>query len=708
MTSPTKSPPAGLVDRHARLLVVAVGLSAVAADCQTCQKTVTATRGNLDRVADVVLVDANDGHAYAIAANPELEHLRVLDLTDGRFLTGPNRFFPLSIPTGPSTRQLAVAVAIDDDGATHADPRRVFALDGSDDAVEVVAVVDDDGGVEPFTVLGTLPTGRAPVDVAAIRVGSTTTVAVAVPAATDDGDGVGTLELSSLQDGVPVGDAAPAVVALPAGSHPSAVIADPLGRAFVVADATLPQLHVVERDETTGTFAYARSVDVRGPCSDLAAGVVDVGDGLAPVVLALRSDTPAAVAVRLYRPGFREDRYAVLGGTALPSLGVTAVVADARPGEQPEDGDAAPVTVCCRGLSEDRIAAGEATAAFATVHQADGKLVYLQLAAASVDDLTLPPGRRVVRLVDDDGAPASAPEGTDLNADGALWLPEEGGEALRPVVALATVDNYGSPPFVPLLEAGLVLELVWEGDVPGLSSLRGTFAPGPHTFTAHVDVEARGGRTGDVARLVPEAARGGCEDAYRARVLAIDGATVTVAVVGDGSGAVPALDEDVVTSCLQGTGEIRLTIEAQGAFVVADGKGFVARLLPVEGEAVASVDDETALALPGVELSITTPAGVPVAGSALLVPLDAHVATMGLDLSATAIEGGFGSGALVPTGLATATITIPDAGSDVDGAVVEARRMVLTTASVSTSSGLPVVYTCDEGETSTGRVETFE
>jgi hypothetical protein len=689
-----------------RLLGLALGAVAVAAGCNDCQPTVANARGNLDRVADIVLVDAVDGHAYAIAANPELEHLRVLDLTDGQFVTAPNRFFALSIPTGPSTRRLAVAVDASEPDATRADPRRVYALDGNDDAVAVIAVVDDDARVTPFSVLATLPTGRAPVDVAAIRRGSDTTVAVAVPAADDDG---GTLELTTLPDGAVAADAADlVVVALPTGSHPSAVVADPFGRAFVVADAALPLLHIVERDELTGAFALVRSLDVQGPCGELAAGVVDIGDGLAPVVLGLRSDAPAAVAVRLFRPGFREDRFAVLGGTALPSLGVTAAVADARPGEQPEVGDAAPVTVCCRGLSADRIDAGEATAAFAAVHQANGQLVYLQLAAATVDDLLLPPGRRVVRLVDDDGAAVSAPDGADLNSDPALWLPVEGGEALRPVVALSSVDNFGSPPFVPLLEPGLIFDLVFEGDVPGLSNLRGSFAPGPHTFTAVVDVAARDGRVGDVARLVPEAARAGCADAHRARVLAVDGATVTVAVDGDGSGAAPALTPDEVTSCLQGTGDIRLTIEAQGAFVVVDGEGFVARLAPLGGGDVPDVARETALSLPGVHVSVTTPAGPPLAGSTLRVPLDAHVATLGLDLSATAIEGGFGSAALVPTGIAVGTITIPDAASDVDGAVVEARRMVLSTAGVSTSTGLPVVFTCDEGETSTGRVETFD
>jgi hypothetical protein len=694
-------------ERLARLFVVGLGLSAVAADCQQCQPPPPPSRGNLDRVADVVVVDALDGHGYAITANPELEHLRVLDLTDGRFVVGPNRYFPLSIPTGPSTRQLAVAVVVEADGSTHADPRRIFALDTADDRVRIIHVVDPDAAVPPFSVTALLPTGRAPVDIAALVHGDTTTVAVAVPGNVDDAGG--TVELTALVGGVVVDGVPPVVVALPAGSHPSAIVADPFGRAFVVADGALPQVHVVERDEASGTFALVRSLDLGGPCAALAAGVVDIGDGLAPVVLALRTDAPAAVAVRLFRPGFREDRFAVLGGAALPSLGVTAVVADARPGEQPATGAAAggaaaPVTVCCRGLSDDRIASGEATAAFAAVHQADGKLVYLQLAAAAVDGLAPVPGRRFVRLVDDDGAGPSPPEGIDPNTEPSLWAPAAGGEGTRPVVAFGAADNFGSPPFVPLLPAGGTLSLTWEGDLVGLADLAGSFAPGPHTFTALVDVAARDGRTGDVARLVTAAPLAGCAPSHRARILAVAGSVVTVAVEGDGSGAEPALPTTVVASCLQGAGDVRLSVEAQEAFVVVDARGAGGRLLPAD-DGNADVVGGTAWPLPGALLSVTTPLGRPRPGSVLRVPVDPHVTTMGLALSAAPIAGGFGTAALLPAGLAVGIVAIPDARAD--GTVVEARRMVLSTASIDGTSGLPLLFTSDEGETSTGRVETF-
>jgi hypothetical protein len=686
---------------RAHLVVVGIGLLMIAADCQQCQPPPPPSRGNLDRVADVVLVDALDGHGYAITANPELEHLRVLDLTDGRFLLGPNRFFPLSIPTGPSTRQLATAVVVEADGSTHADPRRIFALDGADDVVQIVNVVDDDAGVIPFTLADVVPTGRAPVDVAALVIGETTTVAVAVPA---DGREGGVLELTSLVAGQADGFAAPVVVALPPGSHPSALAVDPFGRAFVVADAALPLLHIVEFDENSGTFALVRSLDVQGPCNVVAAGVVDVGDGLAPVVVALRADTPAAMVARLFRPGYREDRFAVVGGAALPSLGITAVVADARPGEQPASGTTPPVTVCCRGLSQDRLDAGEATSAFAAVHQADGGLVYLQLAAAGIDQLALPAGRRLVRLVDDDGDALSAPEGVDVNADAGLWTPVEGGEALRPVIAFGSVDNFGSPPFVPLVPAGSQLTLTWEGDLPLLTNVRGSLAAGPHTFAAVLDVAARDGRVGDVARLVPEGALAGCDAEQRARILDVDGAVVTFAVEGDGSGAVPALSTSALSSCLQGAGEVRLTVEVAAAFVVQGLGDSVSRLAPLQ-DGEPSVDAETALALPGVWMTTTTPAGLPLRGSALSVPLDPHVTTMGLALSAVGLAGGFGNAALLPAGLAVGTIAIPDAS--VAGAVIEARRMVLTTSGIDSSTGLPLLFTGDEAETSTGRIETF-
>jgi hypothetical protein len=704
----------GFLGRLGSICGAVVGFMVVGGGCQQCQPPPPPSRGNVDRVADLVVVDGLDGHGYVVTANPELEHLRVLDLTAGRFVLSPNRYFPLSIPTGPATRRLAVAVLRDDNGTTRQDARWVFALDSADDAVSVINGVDglgEDRGVTPFAVQARVTTLRAPVDLAAISVGDTTTVAVIAPGATADTPGV--VQLHVLREGVPQDDSPPTVVALPFGSHPAAVVADPHGRAFVVADAALPQVHVLEGDAATGDFVVQRSLDVDGPCSELAAGTVDVGDGLAPVVLALRSDRPAAMLVRLFRPGFREDRYAVLGGAQLPALGVTAIVADARPGEQPTSpatavaGDeAAPVTVCCRGLSEERLQAGEATAAFAAVHQADGRLVYLTLAAEHVDDAVLSPGRRVVRLIDDDGTPPGAPDGIDWNTDASLWQPVAGGESFRPQVTVTPVDNFGSPPFVPLVEPGFILTMVFEGDLPSLSSVSGDFSPTAHTFTAGIDIAAMGGRVNDIARLVPQAVRTGCEPHHRARVLAIVDTTVTLAVEGDGSAATPALSMAVLSSCLQDAGSVALTIEAADAFVVTGPNLVGTRLHPLtDGD--PGTNPASSLPLPGRALQVTLPAGRPLSGSVLQIPIAARVTTMGLDLPAAALAGGFGAGALVPTGLASGVVSIPDASADDDDAVIEARRMVLSTAGIDPTSGLPLVLTCDEAETSVGRVDAF-
>ena len=58
---------------------------------------------------------------------------------------------------------------------------------------------------------------------------------------------------------------------------------------------------------------FDRSLVLRAPAAELSAGIVDVGDGLAPVVLVLSRDANEVALVRLFRAGFREERYAVLG-----------------------------------------------------------------------------------------------------------------------------------------------------------------------------------------------------------------------------------------------------------------------------------------------------------------------------------------------------------------------------------------------------------
>ena len=653
-------------------------LLTLAAGCTTCDVAIL-TRGNLDRVADVVVVNLVDGNSIAITSNPELEHLRVLDLTLGQFTAAPNRFSPLSIATGPDTRRLSIAV---DAKTTISDPTRLYALDGSDDTVRIIRL-DKDADGTAFVEVGTLPTGRGPAALAALRQGAATLVAIALPDSA-------VIEVTTLIRDEVVGFSA---IVLPAGSHPTSIVTDPQGRSFVVGDAVLPALHVLAVAED-GAVVLDRSLDVLGPVQHLAAGIVDVGDGLASVVVALRSDTPAVMAVRLFRPGFREDRYAVLGGAALPSLGQVAYVPDARP-------DAAQPTVVGKGLAAAALAAGEATAAFAAVWMSNGDLLYVQIAAAAIDGVALPPGRRLVRLVDDDLEGLSAPEGIDLNTTVELWVPTAGGENRRPVLALTSVDNFGAVPFVPLTAAGTSLLLVWEGDLTTARRLRGSFALASASFQTSVNPQGRGVRVGDVARFEKADAELGCEPSFRARIIAVDAEALTLAT----DGAEPFLSTAQMDCLDPDTGDTRLTVEVQGAFVVEDGGRLVGRLSPA-----GNPGGQDVVALAGVNLSFaTSSAGLPVAGSRLAVPLDAHVVTLGLNLATSprVTGGGFGSAAFVPTAIAGGTLNIPDASSAVAGAAIPARRMVLSSGSVDGTSGLPLIFTCDEGETITDRIETF-
>jgi hypothetical protein len=676
------------------VVVVALSLLTLASTCQQCQAVGNPRRGNVDRVSEVVLVSAADGHSYAVSANPELQHLRVLDLTDGRFVTAPNRFFPLSIPAGAETRRLAVAIDV---RTQTADPTRVYALDSGDDVIRIVRTTNDDNAAV-FDVVGTVATARGPGDIAALRIDDVT---VLVAMTHDETGEVSVLRLvddvvtESVDVAMPTRDDPEWALI---NSVPSAIVADPLGRAFVVADAGLPHVVALEFSAPESSLeTRTRAVDVGGPVHTLATGVVDVGDGLAPVVVALRADIAALMLVRLYRPGFAQDRYALLGGTALPAAGATAYVPDARATD-------AEVTVCCNGLSDDQIAAGEATASFAAVTLVDGRLLYVQLAAATLDGLALPQGRRVVRLVDDDPAPPGPPVGIDVNTDPSLWVPVDGGQDRRPVVRFETIDNLGEPPFAPLAPPASSLLLSWATALPTARDVAGVLAPGPHTYLASVDLAARGAQALDIARLVPATTRVGCAPSVDARILDVDGPTLTLAFVDDGSGQSPALSDDDVTNCLTGAGDVSVSVIVPDAFVVTDGARFLGRLAMMEGGEHAA--SERQLALGGVVITVAAAAaGTPLPESKLAIPFDPRVTTLGLDLP----SGVVGSLALVPTSMTGGTIVMPDAQDPT--ARISARRMVMSTAGVGTTTaagaGLPGLLTCDEAETTLVVVEIF-
>jgi YVTN family beta-propeller protein len=633
---------------------------AFALSCDQCE-TLVLTRGNLDRVADIVVV-TRDGQSFAFTANPEIEALRVADLSEGVFVAAPNRYSPLSIPMGPDTRALAVA-----SGADGVDAARVYALDGADDTVRVVDTTR-------FVVVATIATGRAPRDIAAIDVGDTHLLAVVYADHVD---------LIPVDKDV-AGDAT--AVDFGAGAAGVAIAADPAGSAFVVADAALAVAHVVDVD------GAVVDVDVSGPQSGVAVGVVDTGAGDTPVAVLLRTDTPALMAVGL------APAPTLLGGAGLPRLPLVAYVPDSRAVGAAADLEP---TLCCGGLSTAAEDAGESTLAFATVWLSDGDVVHVALAAARKDGEDL--GRPLVRLVDDDVL-ALAPT-VDVNTAVEVWQPPVGGEAFRPTLSFAAVDNFGTPPFVPAVRGGAVVTLTWEGDLTRAQNLAGVdYNSGTRTFTTNRDLVARGARVGDVARFVQLAPEDPalCAQPLRGVISAVVGSDVTVDAGAE-------FDVDVADVCLgRGPDTVRLTIEVQGAFVVEEDGVFRGRLVDADA---GGADADATISFPGAALSVSlSSAGAPVPGSVLAFALDPHVDTMGLNLADDVSfvgDGGVGTAAFVATGIAGGATIIPDPTSDDRSVKVKARRMALSSGSIDGTSGLPLLITCDEAETSLGLVETF-
>ncbi len=487
----------------------------------------------------------------------------------------------------------------------------------------------------PWTPVGEpIPTGRAPSDIAVLNDGGTIEIFVTLPLE-------GALQEITVGDGsvtVPLGD----------GAVPTDVAVDPQGDSIIVGDAALGVVHVIRHDDLSH---IDRDLDVGGPTSRVTTGVVDIGDGLAPVALALRTDKPVAVAIKLFRDGFREPRYSVLGSAGLPSFPMTAYVPDERTS----------VTVCCNELTVEAVNAGEASDAWAAVGMASGKVLYLRL---------VPP----VRPFDNDLEPLAL-------GNAPTWTPAGDDEARIPSATLTPADNFGSPPFVPLLDADETLTLIWEGSPPGLSSLSGTLSfP---TFTATRDLTDLDAHVGDVAALTVESPPAGCDTTFQGTASAIDGDAVTI----DG------LTPDQAT-CIAGGGTVRLAVGALDAFVVFDR----------DNDYLGRLDFTGDVALPGATLSLTaSDAGPPQhRGSTLSLPLDPHVSLLDLDLSdpSTTVSlggGGFGTAGLQPVAIAGGQMTIPSP-SNVAGETIVARRMVIATASPD-SLGLNAVYSCDEGET---------
>jgi hypothetical protein len=638
-------------------------LTAALLSCQQCQTPPAPSRGNVDRVTDVVLVENNEAdgvHSYAVFANPELSHLRVLDLTADAFVVGPNRFFPLSLPVGPNTR--ALDLAVDPTSTTGRDDARVFALDTTDNNVMVFctpSAVD----CPAWSMPSRFETPTAPFDIASVKTPSGHIVVTTHPQLAATSPIVVTLvDAAGALSGEQI------VVALPSGPEPfvaTYAAVDATGQSIVVADAQAPRVAILRVNGSSVVFD--RMLTLRTAAAAVTTGILDVGDGLAPVALVLSADASEATALRLYRPGRREDGAVVLGSVELPAPPATAFVPDQRMPLVAAADDPPPV-VCCRGLSEESLPL-EATRAFGSVWMSDGRLLHLRIDNAGV------------RFIDDDPATVGARVGVDLNGDASLWGAPDRSTNTRPAVTATSVDNYGTPPHRPLV-IGQDVVVRYQPDIVALTN-RDVTLQGADTFTIDVaaGVVASTAAVGDAVRFLV-GGTASCASGPRVLITEISPEeTVRVALT------------DAERSCLLSSDGLRVTVEA-ATYVATVGDRVFGRVIA----------GGPALELPGVALSLVdAAAGPPPKDSKLVVPLDGNLITLGLDLAKNrTTTGGFGLSALVPTAIAGGTVRMPG----INGVLVRARRMVMTTG-IGGADLRSLVLFADQGETTLGRVDSF-
>jgi hypothetical protein len=614
-----------------RALVLASALVSLGMTGNFCDNNpAEPAQGNYDRVGDLALVVApsNDRPTgILVIANPEVEQLRFYNTLDRSFLRAPNVYFPLSVQTGPSTSKLAVV---------RADPTRVYALDSAIDQILVVRTVAD-GDAPAFTPVGDgIQTARAPYDLAMALGPDGILAFVSLPDA-------GAVQVFSV-DPVSGAGVERATIDLGPSSSPAGLAVDLLDDVVVVTDGTSSSVALIRVDSLT----VERTIDVGGPSFDVVMGRVDPGDGLAPVALVLRRDVDEIAAIRLYRPGYREDRAVLLARAEMPEPIETAYIPD-----QGRDSAQSGPTTCCPGIDVET----EATRAWATVLSASGTLYYVRFDGRR-DESTLSSGPKgLLRLVDNNPAlPGFAGSAGVLNPNTApgVWFPAPG-DANRPVVALTPVDNFGSPPVMPLFPIGLALDLEWEGVVPGARDRRATFVAGAlEVVSDGRPLTARDIRVGDHV-VIDTRNRGTlcpADDKLERDIAAVTADRITL-------------------SDLTADDALCLGIGGDFTFTTFVGDAFTARLTSTGFQGRVVLDERTDESIPIAEAAVLSipalavslrPAsgGAPRRGSKLILELTQNIATVGISLSRTptTLQAGYGADALLPTSIVGGEVSI--------------------------------------------------
>lgn len=597
---------------------------------QFCPSTIPPIEGQLGSLSDAVLITppsaGEDAHTFLVMANPELEQLRVYDTFDQTFVAAPNVYFPLAIQTGPATRRLAVAAQ---------DSSHLLALDGAAHQIFVVRAADDELG-PAFTVAGVVETAPAPADLAVRQQGDVLIAYVALP---DDA----AVQVLRIEPGVGQGEEIDRVVLAP-DARPSRLALTPTGETLVVIDPLRAVVTTIDTTSLTRT-----ETELPFAAQDVVVGRIQLEETTSLRAVLAAASEPSVAVVELAGAGVTAPQ--VLGVVELPGPPLVAFVPD-------HAGGTTSLVPCCAAADEnsdgvaERPAAVRSTDAFAAVATTTGRVVYVRLDGP-------------IELIDTDEAGVGLLDGYDLS-DG--YVTPTGGGAGLPSLTFTDEPPSGTPPRAAYF--GFAVYTWWyEGALPALEAREGTVTGSVLTvfdLSATEPLEDTGLRAGDQV-VFDTAERGGsCPDRVEAEVLDFAVDTITVAFASAAEETCVSLEDSVVFT---------IFAAADGILVDAENELVGREYLPPPDEGSATYR------VPGATLSVTaSEGGLPPSGSRLELPVDQHLDAAGMQMSVSAVEGGFGAAARIPTAFVGGEILIQETDADTPASSVAVRRMWLTTA----------------------------
>lgn len=645
--------------------MISMALSVVAIASTSCTQTAVSTSNNLEKPSDVVLIrapspDGSQEHSYVVVSNPDIEQLRILDLSTGTFLVAPNGYFPLSVRVGPATRRLASAAG------------HVFALDSVEGKVYVIRTAEDAQG-PAFSVVETFAVPRAAAGMAAVTRSDDPNHALVFVTVPD----TGTIQCFDVDTATGTVTAT-AAATLKNGLRPSEITVAVDENLVLVTDSargTITGLRISDAQTAlaeavtageTGLWPILQIIDASGPLSRISTGYLPINGSVVPVAAAIRRD---ASEVTLWRiDGGDEQPFQIVGRLALPASPLTLYIPDQRP----ESSVISP-GACCSTFEEEQ----ESTSWFA-VTSASGSIYYVHVNVAS-EALDSKP---YLSFFDTDTVGPSARVTGDLNTNPVLWAPAEGGDAFRPTMTLTAIENSdvlaerGTTPFLPNAAS---LVLTYEGTLPLASHVATSLQDQGNqeailTVLGGLTWQERDVQENDVVVLQGTARDAAQSCNVHGTVNRLDGHNVFLSeITGDVSACVSLLNDDSAN----GGAAVDVVVTAKEAFSVVEDSGTYFGRVRLQSGAADPVASGETLELPEMRVTLQAAAsGKPLAGSRLLLPIDGRNTPAELTLSRQSTLGtvGFGAAGALPGALVGGEVLVAGATA---GTVEARRRMIV-------------------------------